>query len=125
MNLATVSNYVNSYIKKDLVRERGHDISEGGRRPALIHLNSESGYVIGLGLNMYSIVAVLVNITVELVHEVKKDRKSLDNNEETITEMTDAVDELLKTTKIEKEHIIGIGLGLPGVVDKKGPYYHP
>lgn len=119
MNLATVSNYVNSYIKKDLVRERGHDISEGGRRPALIHLNSETGYVIGLGLNMYSIVAVLVNITVEVVHEVKKDRKSLENNEETITEMTEAVDELLKTSNIEKKNILGIGLGLPGVVDEK------
>jgi len=49
LNIVTVSNYINNYIKAGLVEEKGFDISSGGRKPTLIDLNYKSGYVLVLG----------------------------------------------------------------------------
>ena len=43
LNIVTVSNYVDTYVKGGLVIERGLDISTGGRRPTLVELNPNYG----------------------------------------------------------------------------------
>src|SRR3989338_220447 len=50
LNIVTVSNYIDDYITKGLVLEKGLDVSTGGRRPELLELNSKFGYTIGVDL---------------------------------------------------------------------------
>ena len=49
-NIVTVSNYINHFIKRGLVSERGFDISTGGRKPILVELNAKAGFVVGIGV---------------------------------------------------------------------------
>src|SRR3989338_984494 len=119
LNIVTVTNYVNHYIEQKLVDQKGFDVSEGGRRPMLGELNPDSGFIIGLGLNMDSIVGVMANLTVDIVCDVKKDRPSFQNNEQCLQIMLDMVEELIQKSGIGKEKIHGIGIGLPGVIDER------
>src|SRR3989338_1834858 len=50
LNIVTISNYIDDYISKGLVLEKGLDISSGGRRPELLQLNPKYGYAIGIDL---------------------------------------------------------------------------
>ncbi|NQT06476.1 MAG: ROK family protein, partial [Candidatus Omnitrophica bacterium] len=50
INIVTVSNYIDSYIKTGLVVQRGLDTSTGGRRPLLVELNAQHGYLVGIGM---------------------------------------------------------------------------
>src|SRR3989338_3836924 len=50
LNIVTISNYIDDYIQKGLVVEKGLDVSTGGRRPELLELNSKHGYAIGIDL---------------------------------------------------------------------------
>ncbi|MFH1645307.1 MAG: winged helix-turn-helix domain-containing protein, partial [Candidatus Omnitrophota bacterium] len=50
LNIVTVSNYVNNYIEKGLVVEKGFDVSTGGRKPTLVELNASIGYAIGVDI---------------------------------------------------------------------------
>ncbi|MBU0710253.1 MAG: HTH domain-containing protein, partial [Candidatus Omnitrophica bacterium] len=52
VNVVTISNYVDEFIKRNLVFEKELDVSEGGRRPVLLDLNPQAGFVIGVGLNL-------------------------------------------------------------------------
>ena len=61
-NIVTVSNYVDEYVAKGLVIEKGFDVSTGGRRPLLVELNPDAGYLIGVGLTMFHVAAVITNI---------------------------------------------------------------
>ena len=65
INVVTVSNYVNSYLKKGLVLEHGYDISSGGRRPELIELNKEWGYTVGIDLAPDCIKGVLLDLNIQ------------------------------------------------------------
>ena len=85
LNIVTVSNYVNHHIKKGLVIEGELDESTGGRKPVLVELNPKVGYIVGVGLNMLSVVGVLVDLEINVITEIKRDR--IPENSEVVIEL--------------------------------------
>lgn len=119
LNIVTVSNYVNHYIKKGLVIEGELDESTGGRKPVLVELNSKAGYIVGVGLNMLSTVGVLVDLEINVIAEVKHERHP-ENSEVTIEQMVDMAEEIIQKSEIERDKIVGVGVGVPGIIDERG-----
>ena len=119
LNIVTVSNYVNHYIKKGLVVEGELDESTGGRKPVLVELNPKSGYIVGVGLNMMSMVGVLVDLEINVVIEVKKERLP-ENSERVVQQMVDLAAEIIEKAEIDKSKIVGVGVGVPGIIDERG-----
>lgn len=119
LNIVTVSNYVNHYIKKGLVIEGELDESTGGRKPVLVELNSKAGYIVGVGLNMLSIVGVLVDLEINVIAELKRERPP-ENSEAVIERMVDMAAEIIEKAEIDKEKIVGVGVGVPGIIDERG-----
>ncbi len=119
LNIVTVSNYVNHYIRKGLVVEGELDESTGGRKPVLVELNSKAGYIVGVGLNMLSTVGVLVDLEINVIAELKHERPP-QNNEEVIERMVDMAAEVIQKGDVDKEKIVGVGVGVPGIIDERG-----
>lgn len=119
LNIVTVSNYVNHYIKKGLVIEGELDESTGGRKPVLVELNPKAGYIVGVGLNMMSMVGVLVDLEINVIAEVKKERLP-ENSERVVQQMVDLAAEIIEKAEIDKTKIVGVGVGVPGIIDERG-----
>lgn len=119
LNIVTVSNYVNHYIRKGLVIEGELDESTGGRKPVLVELNSKAGYIVGVGLNMLSIVAVLVDLEINVIAELKRERPP-ENSEKVIEKMVDMAAEIIEKGEIDRDKIVGVGVGVPGIIDERG-----
>jgi predicted NBD/HSP70 family sugar kinase len=119
LNIVTVSNYVNHYIKKGLVIEGELDESTGGRKPVLVELNSKAGYIVGVGLNMLSIVGVLVDLEINVIAELKRERPP-ENSENVIESMVEMASEIIAKAEIDKDKIVGVGVGVPGIIDERG-----
>ncbi|MDP2942373.1 MAG: ROK family transcriptional regulator [Candidatus Omnitrophota bacterium] len=119
LNIVTVSNYINEFIDKELVIEKGFDVSTGGRRPTLVELNSKFGYIIGVGLTALNIVGILVDSKMRVICEVKKERP-VENSEAVIDKLVETVEEVLSKSKVDASKIKGLGIGIPGVIDEEG-----
>ncbi|OGW80561.1 MAG: hypothetical protein A3B72_10060 [Omnitrophica bacterium RIFCSPHIGHO2_02_FULL_45_28] len=119
LNIVTVSNYVNHYIKKGLVIEGELDESTGGRKPVLVELNPKAGYIVGVGLNMLNMVGVLVDLEINVITEVKQERIP-ENSEMVINKMVDMAAEIIEKSGIEKDKLVGVGVGIPGIIDERG-----
>jgi len=119
LNIVTVSNYVNHYIKKGLVVEGELDESTGGRKPVLVELNPKAGYIVGVGLNMLSTVGVLVDLEINVIAEVKRERNP-ENSESVIENMIDMAQEIIEKAEIDRSKIVGVGVGVPGIIDERG-----
>lgn len=119
LNIVTVSNYVSHYIRKGLVVEGELDESTGGRKPVLIELNAKSGYIVGVGLNMLSIVGVLVDLEINMIKQVKRERLP-ENTEQVIETMVQIAEEIIAGSGVDRGQILGVGVGVPGVIDEKG-----
>src|SRR3989338_3405938 len=114
LNIVTVSNYINEFIEKELVIEKGFDVSTGGRRPTLVELNPKFGYIIGVGLTALNIVGILVDSKMQVICEVKKERP-VENSEAVIDKLVETVEEVLSKSKVDASKIKGLGIGIPGV----------
>jgi len=116
LNIVTVSNYVNNYIDKGLVVEKGFDVSTGGRKPTLVELNSKTGYVIGVDVGPLNMISVITDLSNNVIGKVKRERPKGPMNE-VITSSIELVYEIIEKAKVDKNKIKGVGLGLSGVID--------
>lgn len=119
LNIVTVSNYVNHYIKKGLVVEGELDESTGGRKPVLVELNPKAGCVVGVGLNMLNMVGVLVDLEINVITEIKQVREP-ENSERVIEKMVDLAAKIISESEVDKTKLVGVGVGVPGIIDERG-----
>lgn len=117
INIVTISNYVNNYIDKGFVVEKGLDISTGGRKPTLLEINPRGGYVIGADIGPRKIKCALTDISVNVVSKKVIDRPDGDMEEVTNASL-DMIQNVIDDAKVEKEKIKGIGLGISGIIDE-------
>ncbi|MFA5157344.1 MAG: ROK family transcriptional regulator [Candidatus Omnitrophota bacterium] len=123
INVVTISNYIDEFIKHDLVFEKELDVSEGGRRPTLLDLNPKAGYVIGVGLNLTNMVGLLVDLKGNIITKTQLPRPQASVKE--ITEcLLEIIREILRRSKEFTSGIRGIGIGIAGLVNKDDGSIH-
>ncbi len=115
----TVTRLIDQMIKEGLLRETGSVESERGRHPINIDLVADAKYCIGLNLSKNTLGAAVVDMKMNIFDKIMYDIKGIRTSQELIDTIISKVYELLDKTKIPKEKIIGIGAGLPGLVDKE------
>lgn len=118
LNIVTVSNYINSYIQKGLVVEGGLDVSSGGRRPVMVELNPKAGFVVGVGLDLFNVIGVLTDLQANVMVKVKKPRPA-GSEDMFVDTLVDLIEELIKKSELENGKIKGLGVGIPGIVDRR------
>lgn len=117
INAVTISNYIDEFIKQNIVYEKELDVSEGGRRPILLDLNPQAGFVIGVGLNLMNMVGLLIDLKGNIVTktQIVRPKASVKEISECLLEI---VRQILKRSKEYIPNIKGIGVGIAGLVNK-------
>jgi len=123
LNIVTISNYIDDYIAKGLVLEKGFDVSTGGRRPELLEINAKFGYTIGIDLGSphitedSCIIGVLVDTSGRTISKIKV-KKEEESQEKFVVRVSGVVRDLIVKSKVQKERLKGIGIGIWGVLDR-------
>ncbi len=123
INIVSISNYIDGFLKNNLVYEKELDVSEGGRRPVLLDLNPHAGYAIGVGLNLMNMVGLLVDLKGNIITktQIARPQASVKEVSECLLEI---VREILRRSKGYVENIRGIGIGVAGLINKKDGSIH-
>ena len=116
-NIVTVSNYVEHYIKRKLVVERGLDVSSGGRRPELVELNNEWGYLIGMDIGPQKLTCIVTTVAPKIIHKEVIDRPR-GHMETVMSQAIQLVHQTVEASTMDKSKVKGIGVGISGVIDK-------
>lgn len=116
---ATVSSLVQELIDSHLVHEIGAGKSRGGRRPMMLHFNSNAGHAIGIDLGVKSFTAVLVDLNGAVIAEEYSRHRS-SSETEVIRDVKEAIRKLCRQAPESPYGIIGIGIGIPGFSDEEG-----
>ncbi len=123
INVVTISNCIDEFIRHNLVFEKELDVSEGGRRPLLLDLNPRAGFAIGVGLNLMNMVGLLVDLKGNIITKTQalRPRPSVKEISECVL---DIVRQILRRSKEYTADIHGIGVGIAGLVNKKNGIIH-
>ncbi len=116
LSAATVSGITAELIDDGLIFEKETGDSNGGRRPILLALNPQGGYVVGLKLLESQVVGVLTDLeaTILAKHTQALDNHSLDQAIDTLGLVVEA---LVSQCDLEQKQLLGVGLGLAGIID--------
>jgi predicted NBD/HSP70 family sugar kinase len=124
----TVSSNVSALIKEGLVAESGNEgntdergaglkpINGVGRRPINIDFVAGSRYVIGAELGPYHTYLCITDIRGNAIKEEELPIAP-PNYDEMITGLTEQIGQIIAGSGIQREKILGIGIGLPGFVE--------
>jgi len=119
LNKGTVSSLVSELLEDHLIYESGPGESSGGRRPVMLLFNKFAGYSIGIDLGVNYLLGVLTDLDGNIYQEKVMSFKNLSYIE--IEEhLFNIIDSLISSAPPSPHGIVGIGVGVPGIVDNNG-----
>lgn len=117
LNKGTVSSLVNELLDEELINESGPGKSSGGRRPVMLLFNHVAGYSVGIDLGVNYILGVLTDLQGNICYEEQINFSNL-TYEEILEKLFSIIDKLIKSAPPSPYGIVGIGVGVPGIVNK-------
>jgi predicted NBD/HSP70 family sugar kinase len=119
LNKATVSSLIQDLIDSHLVIDIGPGQSSGGRKPFLLLFNSRAGYAIGIDLGVNYIRGILTDLEGAVIMEQELPLKTHDVDK-VQQQLFHCIDKLKSAIPESPYGLVGIGIGVPGLVDEKG-----
>lgn len=113
---AAVTSVVAELMRDGLLIEQAVGTSTGGRPPVMLAINPKSCFAVGIKLMADHMTAVLTNISIETQERI--DYPLPDAQPATVVAaVTAAVRKLLKQAGCSKKQLLGLGIGMPGMID--------
>ncbi len=114
---ASVSAVVSKLLDMGILRKAGPGESQGGRRPLMLEINGDLGYVAGVDMGATSIDLVLADFQGNILERYAEPTDVRDRPEQVLGQMCRLIRDKIKARGIEPEQVIGVGIGVPGPVE--------
>ncbi len=115
---------VSELINEGKVIEMGLAPSTGGRRAAMYALKPDINYIVAVAMDQFITRIALVDMANHLASPVKRVDIRLAGNKSALDQLISGINEFLKDVKVDRDTIIGIGIGMPGFIDAKKGLNH-
>lgn len=115
----TVSDIINRLDNNGFILEigKGKSTNKGGKRPTLLKLNPENGYVVGIQIKRGNVTIALANLESKIQGIEQLSYKIDASISEVISNVFDKIDSLMENNSVKQEKLISIGIGIPGCID--------
>ncbi|MBM4427777.1 MAG: ROK family protein [Chloroflexi bacterium] len=117
----TVTNVTGELLQEGILAKTGLVESVGGRPRTLLTISPNYGYLIGVDLGETHIQLELFNLARQKLGAIRYGIAESGNTPDYYVEqISSGLKELASSTGIKEEAILGIGIGVPGVVEHNG-----
>lgn len=115
---------LNELIEDGFVMETGYAPSTGGRRPVTYSLKADAQFIVSVALDQFVARIAILDLQNTIVFQYEKFELPLAKNPQALTELAAKIEDAINESKLPKEKIAGVGIGMPGFVDaRKGINY--
>ena len=119
-SLPSVAVAVNALVEEGYVLEEGLAPSSGGRRAALFTLNpNHKKYIVALAMDQRVTRFSILDLRRNKMMETQTMDFNLESKTIGVEDLVNFMKTSLKKSGLEKEHLIGIGVGMPGFINKQ------
>jgi glucokinase-like ROK family protein len=123
LSRSTVSSIVSDLIEAGLLTEQAEATGvahgeAGGRPPVLLSLNPSAGLAIGVDFGHSHLRVAVSDLSHEVLAETWRELDTDHSAEEGLNAAAELVDEVLAEAKVGRKGVIGVGMGLPGPINR-------
>jgi len=114
-----VSDIINRLNEAGFILEigKGKSTSKGGKRPTLLKLNPDNGYVIGIEIKRRTTIIALANLESEIKSTARLKYPIGASIDMVVPEIFRKIESLFKKHHYDLDKLISIGIGIPGFVE--------
>jgi predicted NBD/HSP70 family sugar kinase len=112
-----ITKLINELLEEGLITETGYATSTGGRRPLTYAINKDVMYVVSIAMDQFITRIAIMDMENNFVLPVQKFELPLSKNPKALPILADKIEEVILSSGISKGKILGIGIGMPGLVD--------
>ena len=123
INKATISAQVAELLEEELVCEKEIEYNQVGRRPIMVSINKESGYVLGIDLDYGTILYSLADLQGNLIHSYTEITET-DQYEEIVNLLQLQIQEFQDKCAGSRYGLISVMIGVHGTVKKDEQIYY-
>ncbi|MCW2931403.1 MAG: hypothetical protein JWM19_2365 [Actinomycetia bacterium] len=113
----TVSAIVGQLLARGTFSEVAVAPSSGGRPPVLLQLNPRAGYAVGIKLRADGLTTVVCDLDTGVAATDEMSVALVGNPGAAVEAVEQATRRVLRSARIAKGKVLGVGIGLPGVID--------
>lgn len=122
MSFPAVSSNIAYLLDNEYIKEVGEGNNAMGRKSTLIDFNAKKGYVLGIDLGRYQFRLMIADLLGNPISVFSNKVESKTIKNDLITQLKTFINESLESVNINLNDIISVGIGIPGVLDKKSGY---
>src|ERR1700753_420269 len=118
LSSASVSNVIRELIAEGIVIEAGSVDSDGGRPRVLLRINPDFGYVVGIDVGETRVRAELFDLTMNVRANADYPLEPREHGVDVVCDrLLAGLRDVLAESGVPQESILGVGVGVPGVVE--------
>ncbi|MFE2157222.1 ROK family protein [Streptomyces lydicus] len=122
LSSGSVSNVVAELIDDGLLEEAGTVGSDGGRPRTLLQVSPASGRLVGVDVGETRVRVELFDLTLAELARTELPLTGRHHDVALITRhIADGIAAVLEESRTDPRHLLGVGVGVPGIVDRTGP----
>ena len=114
---AKTSQEIRSLVGKGYLVDVGEGASQGGRKPRLLRINDQLGYLVGLDIGATSIDMVLTDVGGKVFQHRSEPADVRRPPDEFLYRCSELILDMLNAQGCRPDQVLGIGVGVPGPVD--------
>lgn len=114
--LPTITKNIDDLMTDGLIEISGSQGHTGGRRAATYSLVKNARIALGIDLTMNHVTVVAVDLAGTIIASVRN-RMKFEPADSYYRYLADTLNSLVESSHIQKEQILGVGIGLPALVD--------
>jgi predicted NBD/HSP70 family sugar kinase len=120
LSRATVSSLLSELLDRRLVRETmdNRRVGSGGRPPALVDLEPTAAAAVGVDVGRTHVRVVVADLGLNVLAEAVEHVDVPDHPQKTLEIVVATTEQLLREAAVERADVLGVGIGLPGPVDR-------
>lgn len=116
-SIPLITKSVNTLIEQGFVEESGYAPSSGGRRPLIYSLNKDRLFIVTVAVDQLNTRIGIIDLENDYKFPVEVFSLGLKNNPDSLTDLANIISNYIDNSGIDKSKIIGIGIGMPGIVN--------
>ena len=120
LSATAVGGIVKSMLEDNYIHETGEGESSGGRKPTLLQLRPRSWYGIGVDVDARFLYLSVLDHAGQVVWQLRQPGNGKVTPATTLRRVEALFELALKETRIPRDHVLGVGISVPGIVEREG-----
>lgn len=115
----TIAELVHKMEVEEMIVKVGRGTSSGGRTPVLYGINARAAFAMGIDMEFPTMRMAISDLEGKMICSSIRRYPPDSDKDQVLSLLLTQIEDLLIESQIDKEKLLGIGMGVPGIIDRK------